>query len=170
MRNREYDPLTGRFTQEDPIGLAGGLNLYGFANGDPVNFSDPFGLRACPDSLKTSGRCPEEPDSAKSPPSAILIALAQHGKQNINMDDPLVRGITKQSSPEEIQAAMERVRQALNSGEVAGARAAALRGWLKVASRGFRVAGVIGILYGVWDAINSIVSPPVACSGTLTGC
>ena len=45
-RNRYYDPATGRFTQEDPIGLAGGLNLYGYANGDPVNFSDPFGL--CP--------------------------------------------------------------------------------------------------------------------------
>ena len=45
-RFREYDPATGQFTQEDPIGLAGGLNLYGFANGDPVNFSDPFGL--CP--------------------------------------------------------------------------------------------------------------------------
>lgn len=28
------------------MGLAGGLNLYGFAGGDPVNFSDPFGL--CP--------------------------------------------------------------------------------------------------------------------------
>jgi len=36
----------GSFTQEDPIGIAGGLNLYGYANGDPVNFSDPFGL--CP--------------------------------------------------------------------------------------------------------------------------
>jgi RHS repeat-associated protein len=50
-RNRSYDPQTGRFTQEDPIGLAGGLNLYGFAGGDPVNFSDPFGLSAqanCP--------------------------------------------------------------------------------------------------------------------------
>ncbi|MFQ5745399.1 MAG: RHS repeat-associated core domain-containing protein, partial [Acidobacteriota bacterium] len=35
---------TRTYTQEDPIGLAGGLNLYGFANGDPVNFSDPFGL------------------------------------------------------------------------------------------------------------------------------
>ena len=45
-RNRSYDPATGRFTQEDPIGLAGGMNLYGFAGGDPVNFSDPFGL--CP--------------------------------------------------------------------------------------------------------------------------
>lgn len=45
-RNRYYDPVAGRFTQEDPIGLAGGLNLYGFAEGDPVNYSDPFGL--CP--------------------------------------------------------------------------------------------------------------------------
>jgi len=44
MRNRYYDPNSGQFTQEDPLGLAGGLNLYGFAGGDPVNFSDPFGL------------------------------------------------------------------------------------------------------------------------------
>ena len=43
-RNRYFDPASGRFTQADPIGLGGGLNLYGFANGDPVNFSDPFGL------------------------------------------------------------------------------------------------------------------------------
>ena len=46
-RNRQYDPLTGQFTQEDPIGLAGGINLYGFANGDAVNYSDPFGLSVC---------------------------------------------------------------------------------------------------------------------------
>lgn len=45
-RNRTYDSRSGRFTQEDPIGLAGGMNLYGFASGDPVNFRDPFGL--CP--------------------------------------------------------------------------------------------------------------------------
>jgi RHS repeat-associated protein len=44
LRNRYYDPQTGRFTQLDPIGLAGGLNLYGFAGGDPVNYADPFGL------------------------------------------------------------------------------------------------------------------------------
>ncbi|HEY0019127.1 MAG TPA: RHS repeat-associated core domain-containing protein [Longimicrobium sp.] len=46
MRNRYYDPQTGQFTQADPIGLAGGLNAYGFAAGDPVSYSDPFGL--CP--------------------------------------------------------------------------------------------------------------------------
>lgn len=38
-------------TQEDPIGLAGGLNLYGYAGADPVNFSDPFGL--CPHPIET---------------------------------------------------------------------------------------------------------------------
>src|SRR5438309_2310310 len=37
-------------TQEDPLGLAGGLNLYGFTGGDPANFSDPFGLK--PDPIK----------------------------------------------------------------------------------------------------------------------
>jgi RHS repeat-associated protein len=47
MRNRYYDPKSGRFTQEDPIGLAGGVNLYGFANGDPISFQDPFGLTVC---------------------------------------------------------------------------------------------------------------------------
>lgn len=44
--NRYYDPSAGRFTQEDPIGLAGGVNLYGYAGADPANNSDPFGL--CP--------------------------------------------------------------------------------------------------------------------------
>jgi RHS repeat-associated protein len=46
-RNRYYDPASGQFTQQDPIGIAGGLNLYGYANGDPINFSDPFGLMGC---------------------------------------------------------------------------------------------------------------------------
>ena len=46
MRNRYYDPQSGQFTQPDPVGLAGGLNAYGFAAGDPVSYSDPYGL--CP--------------------------------------------------------------------------------------------------------------------------
>jgi RHS repeat-associated protein len=54
-RNRYYDPTTGQFTQQDPIGIAGGLNLYGYANGDPINFSDPFGL--CPKFI-TGKPCP----------------------------------------------------------------------------------------------------------------
>jgi uncharacterized protein RhaS with RHS repeats len=39
--------VNGSLSQQDPIGIAGGLNLYGYANGDPINFSDPFGLSPC---------------------------------------------------------------------------------------------------------------------------
>jgi RHS repeat-associated protein len=58
-RNRSVDPTTGRFTQEDPLGLAGGLNLYGFAGGDPINYSDPFGLKPCKDAQGKEIPCPE---------------------------------------------------------------------------------------------------------------
>jgi hypothetical protein len=43
-RNRYYSPETGQFTQTDPIGIAGGLNTYGFVAGDPISYSDPYGL------------------------------------------------------------------------------------------------------------------------------
>ena len=46
FRNRIYDQRSGRWTQEDPIGVAGGLNLYAFNGNNPVAYSDPFGL--CP--------------------------------------------------------------------------------------------------------------------------
>lgn len=42
-RARYFDPVLKRFLSEDPIGVAGGLNLYGYVGGDPVNLIDPTG-------------------------------------------------------------------------------------------------------------------------------
>ncbi len=42
--HRYYDPNTGRYLTPDPIGLAGGLNGYGYAGQDPLRSIDPYGL------------------------------------------------------------------------------------------------------------------------------
>jgi len=40
---RYYDPGTGRWLNRDPIEEAGGLNLYGFVENNPVSLIDPLG-------------------------------------------------------------------------------------------------------------------------------
>ncbi|MFC8076349.1 RHS repeat-associated core domain-containing protein [Streptomyces sp. NPDC057307] len=42
-RNRYYDPESGRFISQDPIGYAGGTNLYQYALSSPTTYTDPSG-------------------------------------------------------------------------------------------------------------------------------
>ena len=49
---RVYDPVFGRFLQTDPIGSKDDLDLYAYVAGDPVNKTDPTGLK-CTGSGKT---------------------------------------------------------------------------------------------------------------------
>ncbi|NWD83034.1 RHS domain-containing protein [Pseudomonas reactans] len=50
-RYRYYDPQVGRFIGKDPIGFAGGFNVYAYAT-NPVGWIDPFGLARIPKSVK----------------------------------------------------------------------------------------------------------------------
>lgn len=59
--HRFYDPVTGRYISADPIGLAGGINLYAYVGGNPVNAVDPKGL--------VGYWVPIEPDKDLTPPT-----------------------------------------------------------------------------------------------------
>jgi len=56
---RDYEAQTGRYTQSDPIGLAGGMATYGYANGNSLIYFDPEG---------TEPKYEKPPNPNKKPP------------------------------------------------------------------------------------------------------
>jgi RHS repeat-associated protein len=91
LRNRWYDAQSGRFLTQDPIGLAGGVNLYAYAGNNPVSFSDPYGLRA--DSLKVNGSMSQKAVTwlmANSPTARkTLEAIAGDDRVSLTIRDPI---------------------------------------------------------------------------------
>ena len=106
--NRNYESMTGRFMQADLLGFdAGQSSLYAYVNGLPLDGIDPLGLSKL------------------------------QGTNNVGGNDPLMPRLTPKSSPAEIKAAIEAAKDAVESGSLSGKRLQQVRGWLKVARRGF---------------------------------
>ena len=55
MRARYYNPYICWFINPDPASFSGGLNVYAYADGNPVNYLDPYGLWAGVDDLLFTG-------------------------------------------------------------------------------------------------------------------
>jgi len=58
-RSRYYDPKARRFVQEDPIGYAGGRNVYAYVGGQVMELVDPNGLAAEPSINQPSSDVPQ---------------------------------------------------------------------------------------------------------------
>jgi hypothetical protein len=84
----------------------GGLAQFGFAAGDPVNFSDPFGLTPCPDGWRTierydkrgdlHTRCYNREHGFRSPEGADRIERnkAEHAERLARQAELVEMGVT----------------------------------------------------------------------------
>jgi RHS repeat-associated protein len=75
--HRDYDPQTGRYIESDPIGLAGGINTFGYVGGNPIANTDPMGLataiRICVNGVCPPGPAPGVIDPVTREPWASVV-------------------------------------------------------------------------------------------------
>ena len=81
---RWYEPITGRWLSNDPIGISGGLNQYVFCGNNPINFVDPSGLAVgvpytSADEAATAAINLYNPESIKTDREAIGIIFKYKG-------------------------------------------------------------------------------------------
>jgi len=81
-RARYYHPRLQRFISEDPIGFKGGdINIYGYAQNDPMNGIDPLGLETgavtTQSSLLSFCNCPNTPSGPSGVSCPLNIGQAQ---------------------------------------------------------------------------------------------
>ena len=141
-RARYLDPESRRWTQEDPIGFAGGVNVYAYVEGSPLEATDPSGLN------KSLDYWTAVPQIRPSGASARLEALLGWGEANWTAF--LVASAYKQ-----YQSAF--AAQSATAAAAGGERAEMWKGAKELSERDFGklVKGVEGALENFGDRVTA---------------
>ncbi|EGQ8015538.1 RHS domain-containing protein [Vibrio sp. B511a] len=77
---RYYDPKLGRFIQQDPISIAGGINHYQYAV-NPIQWIDPTGF-LCEEGLKRLGQMLAEYQAQSDVPQEVCDQILEAAKES----------------------------------------------------------------------------------------
>jgi RHS repeat-associated protein len=83
---RYYSPKIGRFLQPDPIGMAGGINLYCYVGNSPTTANDPLGLVPV-SALGMTEIYPNQRDPVSSAILALALSIIGTGAFNLWLKD-----------------------------------------------------------------------------------
>nr|WP_225977134.1 RHS repeat-associated core domain-containing protein [Paracidovorax avenae] len=148
-RFRYYDPVTGRFVHQDPIGLVGGNNVFFYAP-NPLTWSDPLGLkpkrcgcRPDPCGIAKHGHQPSPRPNDTESHHIIQDAWAKNqiGKQG-GYSTYGAPAILLQNGPHDIANAAQNARRDARLAAGMGKWESPLRDEFDNASRDLRAAGV----------------------------
>nr|WP_268802292.1 RHS repeat-associated core domain-containing protein [Xenorhabdus khoisanae] len=91
-RFRYYSPESGQYISPDPIGLAGGVNPYGYVH-NPAKWVDPYGLAG---GVGNKGEPPSKPDFYVGPdgPSATLPSTGYRHMKYLEKDGSVNEWVT----------------------------------------------------------------------------
>ncbi|WP_394838689.1 DUF6531 domain-containing protein [Pendulispora rubella] len=87
-RYRYYSPELGRWIESDPLGVAGGLNLHAYGEGNPLRNVDVQGLD-CPPGEKTPDKPEGKPDAEKTPVKPLDVGTYRDLKKREVVGDEL---------------------------------------------------------------------------------
>ena len=125
---RFYDPDVGRYINQDPIGLLGGLNAYQYTP-NPINWVDPLGLnKECPDKTGTvydSITATQETIEGTSIPKSFELETEGgkfwvHPNATKHMTEYLTRNGASHSSSMSSQAMLTSFQQSVNQAVTQG--------------------------------------------------
>lgn len=158
--------------------------MYGYANGDPINFSDPFGLKACDKDLSEEDleKCKKEEEEARqkaedeAKAAAALHARCMAAQRAVfaaaagDASVALGAGAIKKSFSALSTATRYAGRSANASGFVAGVQATGVTGAGGAAGVGVGVAanGLSGDSWYHWvpglNVASRVIDQAIACS------